>query len=226
MTRNYFKMENLYQVAILENNPLFGNGLKSILDETGEFSVAAISGNIDKLESMMNKNMPDVVILGISHIETDGIEAIKRIKQSFKNLPILSISNSGSSDYFIAQIKAGINGLLLENTSPCELTQALHRLCNGENHFRKNVLKLLTLPNEPEKKEDEAIDSKNALTAREIDVLKLFCEGFKYKEIADKLKISPRTVESHKNNILAKLNVNSTVDLVKYAIKHSFIELS
>ena len=129
---------------------------------------------------------------------------------------------------FIKQsIKAGVNGYLHKNTTREEILAAIHSIYNGRDFFSENISKII-LKSYIESAKHNRYDDANPhelLSKREIEILKMFAEGFINKEIADKLFISVRTVESHKNHIMQKLNLKTQVELVKFAIKHKLIDI-
>lgn len=210
-------MNELYRVAILEPFALYGYGIKSILSETDGFQITVVARNTDELIENILEKRPDIVVIDILHCDNAGLKILKKIRRLYPHLPILLITSNQYADCFRQQINLGVNGFVFNDATPDELKKAVKQLSMGGRYFRKKIWRKFkdTLPF---KKSNEVnARDKNILTDREITVLKLFCRGLSYKEIGSKLFISPRTVETHKKNILLKLKIKSTAEMVKYA---------
>jgi two-component system response regulator NreC len=130
-------------------------------------------------------------------------------------------------EFIFNAIQAGAKGYLPKNTSKKELLEAIEAVHKGEEYFSQQIsgIILKSYIKKAQNQEDESKKKEDLLSKREIEILKLFAEGVSNQEIADKLFISVRTVESHKNHIMQKLELKNTVDLVKFAIKNKIIEL-
>jgi DNA-binding NarL/FixJ family response regulator len=165
----------------------------------------------------MDINLPD----------STGIELTRELKESRPEIKILILSMHMEEDFIVNAIEAGAKGYLPKTTSKKELIAAINSISAGEDYFNETISNILIKSyvkraQTPKKVEEKVID----LTRREKEIITLFALGMSNKEIADKLFISIRTVESHKNNIMNKLELKSTVDLVKFALKNNYIELS
>jgi DNA-binding NarL/FixJ family response regulator len=210
-------MKEIYHVAILEPYLLYGQGIKSMLSESEELQIICVAKKADELIENISEKKPYIVVIDILHCDNAGLKILKKIRRLFPHLPILLITGSQYADCVREQINLGVNGFIFHNASPDELKKAVIQLSMGGRYFRKKIWKKfketiqLTNPNEAHPQNE------HILTDREITVLKLFCGGLSYKEIGNKLFISPRTVETHKKNILSKLKIKSTAEMVKYA---------
>jgi DNA-binding NarL/FixJ family response regulator len=204
------------KVAILENYALFSSGIKSLLKETKEFEIVAEARNAYELLPFMEEERPDVLIMDIIHCENAGIKQLKKIRRKFPGIPILLITSHDFADCFEEHLRIGVKGFVFKDDSSSELVRAVKKLFGGEEYFCHCNSKGFKTPDR-HKSDQSAIKWESILTDREVSVLKLFCRGFSYKEIAASLFISPRTVETHKKNILSKLKVGSTAEMVKYA---------
>ena len=132
-----------------------------------------------------------------------------------------------SEDFIFNSIKAGAKGYLPKNTTRNELLEAIYAIESGEEFFSESVSKIMVKSYVKRATDDEKIQEKpdEILTTRELEILKLYVEGFINKEIGDKLEISIRTVETHKNHIMRKLGLKSTVEMVKFAIRNKIVEI-
>jgi two-component system response regulator NreC len=130
-----------------------------------------------------------------------------------------------NEDFVFNAIKAGAKGYLPKNTTRKELFEAVNTIYNGEEYFSESISNIILKSYIKKAKTDENNEKKEALSIREIEILRLFAQGTTNQEIADKLFISIRTVESHKNHIMQKLALKTTVDLIKFAIKNKIVEI-
>ena len=210
------------KIAILENYSLFCSGIRPVLEKIPEFEVIAEAKQVREFIPLMKKSSPDVIIIDVIHCDQDGIDPLKKIRAKTSKIPILLVISKEYSEHFENYIALGVNGLLCNTSNPYDLVDAVKTLKNGGDYFPPKVWTLLKeylrkkrVDIVPERK------SNKLLTSREIDILKLFCKGYTYKEIGNSLHISPRTVETHKKNISAKLNVRSTAEMVEYAVQNS-----
>ena len=210
------------KIALLENYALFSSGIKPILKEIDAFQVVVEAKDIEELLPLLKPIKPDVIIIDIIHCENEGLMPIRKIKRVSKKIPILLILSEDYAGYIEKYITLGINGIVFNTSKPSVLIKAVKKLNRGEEYFRENVWMIFKrfLRN---KKNDLDLNGNNKLTSRELAVLKHFCKGETYKEIGNNLNISPRTVETHKRNILSKLEIRSTAEMVEYAIHHKLI---
>ena len=214
------------KIIIADDHKLFRDGMKSLLSLRQEFNVIAESSTGEELVEKATKIEADIIITDISMPELSGIEASRKIIEVKPDIPILILSMYNSEEFVMDAIKAGAKGYLPKDVSPDELFKAITEIADGGEYFSKSVsekvlksfitqarIKSGQKPNLP------------TLTERELEIVKLVAEGLLNKEIADKLNISIRTVDTHKNNILQKLKLKSSVEIVKYAIRHDLIKL-
>jgi len=165
--------------------------------------------------------------MDINLTDTTGIELTQKAIESYPDLNILILSMHMSDEFITNSIEAGAKGYLPKTTSQQELLDAIKKVSTGSEYYNTEVSEVLLksfirkTKNASKEKEEPQVQ----LTKRELEIIVLFAEGLSNKEIADKLFISIRTVESHKNNIMQKLDLKSTVELVKYAIRHKMIDI-
>lgn len=219
----HLTMNATCKVAILENYALFSSGIKSLLTETKEFEIVAEARNAYELLPFLEDASPDVLIMDIIHCENAGIKQLKKIRRQFPGIPILLITSHDFADCFEEHLRIGVKGFVFNNDSSLELVKAIRKLFGGEEYFRNGDRQDSKMSVQMHKSDQSAIKWEKILTDREVAVLKLFCRGFSYKEIAASLFISPRTVETHKKNILSKLKVRSTAEMVKYAFRKQIL---
>jgi len=210
-----------YRIVIADDHALFRQGLRSILLDVADLEVVGMAGDglelLDLLKS--NKINPHLVILDISMPKLRGLEAIREIKTIRPEVKILIVTMYKDNEYLYQALTAGADGYFLKSDADRELFEAIERIQKGKTYVS---------PHLNEKLEDDwdrvrRALNKPILTNRESQVLKLVAEGKSNKEIGDALFISVHTVERHRANIMGKLNLKNTANLVKYAIQKGYV---
>jgi DNA-binding NarL/FixJ family response regulator len=213
------------KIILVDDHRMFRDGVKSVLSDEENIELVGEVGNAKDLYELLKTTNPDVIITDISMPDISGIELSKYVSENYPEINILILSMHSNEEFITKSLAAGANGYLPKDTSMDELLEAINVIYKGENYFNKNIsdtlLKSLISKSKPSKE-----NTKNGtLTKREREIISHVVEGFSNKEIAGKLFISIRTVDSHKNNIMQKLNLKSSVELVKYAIKNNLAKL-
>jgi DNA-binding NarL/FixJ family response regulator len=191
--------------------------------ERGDIEVIGEVGCGLELLKLLNRITPDMVILDISMPNLRGIEAIHEIRAIQPNVKILILTMHDNKEYLHKAITAGTDGYLLKDDANKDLFSAIERIRDGKNYISPRLSEELTTDWAKIRQGDIAPSETEPLTLREREVLKLIAEGKSSKEIADLLFISPRTAERHRANIMEKLNLKKTADLVKYAIQKGYL---
>ena len=171
------------------------------------------------------KSRPLVYSCHIKMPIVNGIEATSLIHEKKPDVKVLSFSMYDEHRYINKMLQAGANGYILKNTGKVELISAIYKLMSGENYFSQDVASVMVSPYQ--KHEEDYIDKpviEIALTKREEQVLRLICREYTNAEIGDKLVISARTVDTHRRNLLQKLEVKNTAGLVRYAMQTGLLE--
>ena len=212
---------------LVDDHQIVRDGLKALLNNETDIDIIDEASGQDELFKKLKQHLPDILIMDISLPDISGINLSKLVLEKYDRIKILMLSMYNSEDFIFNSIKAGAKGYLPKNTSKAELTKAIHELYIGQEYFSEEISNVI-LKSYVKKiqQNDEENDSKrDILTTRELEILKLFAEGKPNQFIADKLFISIRTVESHKNHIMQKLELNSIVDMIKFAIKNKIVDL-
>jgi RNA polymerase sigma factor (sigma-70 family) len=215
-------MENRLKIVILENISLFSSGIKAFLEKEN-FLVVGEASEWDGLFKILQNNTPDVLLLDLLHYPDAGIKSLEKLRKEFSEIPVLVITNETYSDYFRDYLMIGVYGLIYSNATRSEMIIALNKVAQQQEYFPEGILHVLRESLQTDPANPQILHQLRKLTSRENSVLKLFCNGLSYKEIGKILGISTRTVETHKKNILAKLKLKSTVEMVKYAMVHHLI---
>ena len=217
----------MIKVALVDKHPVVCDAIKALLSGTDDIEIVSSSSKINELLLVLNETLVHIVLIVFYHPDPKDVVNIKILSDRFPKLKLLVLSMYRNEEFILKLIKAGAKGHLSRDTDRSEIMEAIYTLRNGYEFFAKTITNILLssyLSDKDIDKKEKENRQKN-LSVREMEVFKLFAEGFSNREIADKLFISVRTVETHKNNIMKKINLKTTVDLVKFAIKNNIIEL-
>ena len=208
------------RIAIVDDHTMFREGLRFLLSEIPNVEVVSESKSGKEFIDSLTDDLPDLVLMDISMPEMNGIEATRLAKEMHPELNIVALTMFGEEDYYYQMIHAGAKGFLLKESGSRELEEAITTVLNGDNYFSMSLLKTLIVSLN-EKRNEPVIE----LTNRENEILQLICTGLSAKEIANELKISPRTVESHKAKLFEKTDTQNTSALIMTAIKKNLVAI-
>jgi DNA-binding NarL/FixJ family response regulator len=211
-----------YRLVIADDHAMFRQGIKKILQENRDLKVVGEATDGLELINLLKKIAPDVVILDISMPTIRGIEATREIKSVHPDIKILILTMHKRKEYLYHCLAAGAEGYLLKEDADTELYAAIKKVKEGGVYISPILSEELTDDFVQMCRGDLKIPS-DKLTSRERQVVKLIAEGKKNKEIAEILCISIRTVENHRANIMKKLKLRNTSELVKYAIREKYV---
>ncbi len=214
-------------IALVDKNSLLSEGLSAMLSTIDDFEVLINTTSVKEFILESENTVIHVLIRNLYKIEPSDIDDINELVKRFPKLKILIISGSENEATIYKIIKAGVKGFLTNDSARQELIEAVYSLRNGYDYFSKCIMNIIVndyihkIQHETVPKDSQL----EKLSTREIEILKLWGDSHTNKEIADKLFISVRTVESHKTHIMNKLNLKTFVDLLKYSIKNNIIEI-
>jgi two-component system response regulator NreC len=214
-------------VGIFDEHKLFVEALSTLLTSNENIEIGFVCSDKTKLLETLRSKPINILIINIHVLNTPILNLVAQLSISFSKTRILIMSAIDSEDIILKTIKSGAKGYLSKDADKNELIEAIYTLRNGFDYYSKSITHLLINKYITRIKSEDKIlrpDIEN-LSARQIEILKLWGENFSNKEIADKLFISLRTVETHKNHIMQKLNLKTTVDMVKFAIRNNIIEI-
>jgi DNA-binding NarL/FixJ family response regulator len=216
-------MENKkISVFLTDDHPIFRNGLKSLLTEEEDVEIVGEASDASQLLDFLEHTLPDVVVLDITLPGMSGIEATKQITMQFGCVAVLILSMHEGADYILSALEAGAKGYLPKDVEKSELVSAIKTIASGGEYFSRSISATMMKGLVQQKK----MEAETApLTLREKEILALAASGVSNRDIAEKLFISPRTVDCHKNHIMQKLELKTTAELILYAIRNKIIEL-
>ncbi len=212
------------KIIIADDHILFREGLRVILQSLEKYEVIAYVSNGVELIEAINNCLPDIVLLDIGMPIMDGVEAAEIIKRDFPSVKILVLSMYGDVASYNKMIKKGVDGFVLKESSSKEMEFALEEIVAGDSYFSQKLLKRIIYKHTNKVKEVDI--NANDISKREMDVLRLVCQGFTNAEIGKLIYITPRTVELHKEHLMKKTNCRNTTNLIIYAIKSKLVEIS
>lgn len=214
------------KVVLVDDHVLLRNGLASLIESFGKYTVLFQADNgkqfIEKLQPGM---LPDIILMDINMPVMDGYETSLWLKEHYPRVKILALSMYDNENAIIRMFKAGAKGYILKDCDPDELKAALDALTEKGFYYSEMVTgKLISTINTLDEKDNTA-KSIISLSDKETQFLKLACTELTYKEIADKMIISPRTVDGYRDDLFKKLNVRTRVGLVMFAVKSGIANL-
>lgn len=218
----------MISLLIKDQNPVFAESLKALLVSAKDIDISTSLPSLPNFDSQGKLVHPNIILFVSYTGSTEEVLDIKRYNRNFERSKILVLSLVPDEFFILQAIKAGSKGILTKDTNANELIEAIYTLRSGYDYYSKSITQVLlnSYLKKANQHENEAFNKQlKSLSEREMEVLKLFAESFTNQEIADKLFISIRTVESHKNNIMRRINLRTTVDLVKFAIRNNLIQI-
>ncbi|OFX26456.1 MAG: hypothetical protein A2041_00510 [Bacteroidetes bacterium GWA2_31_9b] len=219
-------MNRKIKIILVDDHNLFRESLSFLLSKSKKIEIIAEAENGEVFLKLLDKMIPDVVLMDINMPNMDGIEATKRALERYPNLKIIALSMNGDEAYYYKMIQVGAKGFVLKKASSEELEEAIETVLNGNDFFSPELMKniIINFGSTKEIKTDKGPKYIN-LSNRENDVLKLICNGFTTKEISNMLFISTRTVEGHKSRIMDKLDAQNTANIIIQAIRNKLIDI-
>jgi len=216
--------ETKIKLILVDDHLIVRDGIKSLLSGVERFEVVGEADSGSHFFALLKTIIPDVVLLDINLPDISGIEITKKLRELYPQIGVLILSMYNSEDYIFNAIRAGAKSYLPKTTNKHELEEAVNAVYRGEEFFSHSISNVI-LRSFIQQAKNTANKNDNRLTARETEILRMFIGGMTNPEIAEKLFISIRTVESHKNHIMQKFELKTTVDLIKFAIRNKIIEL-
>jgi DNA-binding NarL/FixJ family response regulator len=200
---------------LVDDHVLLRQGLRRIVEESSGLEVVGEAGDGMELLRLLNRTVPDLVILDISMPNLRGIEAVSEIKFRHSCVKVLILTMHRDKEYLYQAVSSGADGYLLKDDADTELFSAIRKIGEGEFYISPSLTKELAECRQ--QAGGGGTGAQDCLTTREREVLKLIAEGRSSREIGELLYISARTVDHHRANIMSKLNLRKTADLIKYA---------
>jgi len=216
-------MDPKYRVVIVEDQTIIREGLRSLLSSAREFDIVGEAGDGREAIRCIQKWKPDLVLTDLSMPRMDGMDVIETIKKQSPQTKIIALTVHREEEYVLATLKAGADGYILKEASYPELIMAIRSVLRGKHYLSPEISGKLISGYLEGKKTIKTHSPWETLTKRERGILKLIAEGYKNKEIADYLYISQKTVETHRANLMRKLDLHNTAALVAFAMEKGLV---
>lgn len=212
------------KILIADDHDLIHNGIKNMLRPIKRYKIIGKANNGAEAVQKAMELKPDVILMDISMPVLNGIEATRIITDKFPDIKIIALTQYEEQEYVVQILKSGGSGYLLKNSKKKEFIEAIESVLSGKKVFSKKISEqlingLIHKTTADDKPEEHEIP----LTKREIEIIKKIADDMSNQQIADELHISLRTVETHRRNLMQKLNVKTVVALLKYAAQHNII---
>jgi two-component system, NarL family, response regulator NreC len=211
------------RIVLADDHTIVRRGLRLVLERQPDFAVVAEASNGREAVDVVLRESPDVAIVDIAMPLLNGIEAAKRISEERPKTAVVILSMHSDEGYILKALRAGARGYLLKDSAETDLIQAIRAVCGGKAFFSPAVSKVLADDYLRQIQQQGVEDPYELLTARERELLQLIVELKSTKDIAALLGVSPHTVDTHRGNLMQKLNVHSIPELILYAVRKGVI---
>jgi two-component system, NarL family, invasion response regulator UvrY len=210
----------MIKILITDDHPVVRQGIKQILEGSKEFISTDEAGNGGELLEKIRTNDYSVILLDISLPGRSGLELLKDIKKIKPSIAVLMLSIHPEEQYAVRALKTGASGYLTKASAPDELITAIKRIANGRKYITQSLAEQIAIDFE----QDEEKPLHHQLSDRELEVMCLMAKGKTPKEIAEAMAISPKTVSTYRERMLVKMNMNSSGEIIRYAILNGLAE--
>lgn len=218
-------MADMIRVGIFDELRITQEGIGALLQNVEDIEMVLKADLREQLLDKLKTTSIHILIIVVHNYDTQFSNLVAQLSTAHPKVRILVISVNNDEEAVLRTIKAGARGFLAKDTTRDELVEAIYTLRNGYDFFSNSITVLLLNKYIRKLKTDDERSDIRSLSSREIEIMKMWGNSFTNKEIADKLFLSIRTVETHKNHIMQKLNLKTSVDLVKFAIRNNIIDL-
>lgn len=216
-------MAHQKRIVIAEDHTILREGLKALLSQDPDLIIVGEARDGLEAIRVVSELKPDLALMDLSMPKMSGIDAIREVKRCCPDTKVLVLTVHKNEEYVMASLKAGANGYLLKESTHQELLQAVTHVLEGKPYLSPGISDTI-ISGYLAGKKDEVRTALDTLSQREKEILKLIAEGHKNKEIAELLFISIKTVEKHRDNIMKKLDLHSTLALAKFAMENGLVE--
>lgn len=215
---------NKWKIIIADDHAMIRNGVRALLSKNKDFVVVSEAGSGSETIEMFNEHKPDLVILDISLGDMSGMEVTEKILSQHPDAKVLILSMYDDEDYISKCIESGVKGYVVKNESGNELEYAVKTVLKGQTYFSHHVQQVIFKNYSTHVSKPKSVEPELKFTTREVEIIKLISEGLTSHEMAEKLFISPRTVETHRANLIKKTGVKNSVELIRKMEKIGIIK--
>jgi DNA-binding NarL/FixJ family response regulator len=214
-------MSTQIKVILADDHQMFLDGITTLLNRSRKIEILGTAGSGEELLQLLKSNTPDIVITDLQMTGMSGVEAAEKIKTRYPNIKIIALTMHNEEGFVRKLVEHGVSGYVLKNAGREELMAAIEKVNSGNSFFSPEVMQtMMDSVNKPKPKKSDDLP----LSIREKQIISLICKEYTTNDIAEKLKLSPLTIETHRKNIFLKLGVKNIAGLVRFAIKHGLDE--
>jgi DNA-binding NarL/FixJ family response regulator len=213
----------MIRVLLADDHVVIRGGLRALLQQQPDFQIVGEASDGREAVSLAESTKPDVIVMDVSMPNLNGTEAARQIVAKQPDVAIVMLSMHSDESYVLRALKAGARGYLLKEAAENDLLQAIRAVQQGKAFFSPAVSRVLVEDYVRQLQDKDIEDSYELLTAREREILQLIAEGKSNKDVANMLNLSVYTVETHRGNIITKLNLHSVAELILYAVRKGII---
>lgn len=213
------------RVLVADDHAIIREGLRVMLDNQLDMEVVATATNGREAIQFVNEHGPDVAVIDISMPELNGIEAIQQMLTRYPHIKVIMLSIHETKPYVYRALKAGARGYLIKETAGMEVVDAVRAVYRGERYLSQRIAELLTNASFRNLETSIEVSLLESLSSREREILQLVAEGKTSQEIAERLSISPKTVDTYRSRLMHKIRVEDMAGVVKFAIQNGVISL-
>jgi len=216
--------ETRIRVIIADDHAVVRQGIRTVLEEIPGLAVLAEAGDGEEVLGLLAGHAPDLLVLDISMPRKTGLDVAKELRAQGSELPILILSMHDNPEYVLEAVRAGADGYILKDVGPAELREAVEAVADGREYYADRVTHQLSVALREELERERQRSKLDQLTGREREVLVRVAKGRTNREIAEEFGISPRTVETHRERVMAKLRIRTVAGLTRFVVENGLEE--
>ncbi|KPJ75469.1 MAG: hypothetical protein AMS19_13915 [Gemmatimonas sp. SG8_23] len=214
------------RVVIADDHTVVRQGIRGVLEDLSGLEVVGEAGDGDEALALVRALEPDVVVLDVNMPGRTGLDVAGELRDEGTATRVLMLSMHDDPEYVLQAVRAGADGYVLKDVAPAELRDAVRAVHEGREYFTARVTQQLSVGLRKEIEEEQLRARLDSLTKREREVLLLVANGLTNREIGEKLEISPRTVETHRERVMGKLRIRTVAGLTRFVVEHGLDETS
>jgi len=216
--------ETRIRVIIADDHAVVRQGIRTVLEEIPGLEVLAEAGDGTEVLELLGEHAPDLLVLDISMPQKTGLDVAKELRGEGSEIPILILSMHDNPEYVLEAVRAGADGYILKDVGPAELRDAVEAVAEGREYYAERVTHQLSVALREELERERQRSKLEQLTGREREVLVRVAKGRTNREIAEEFGISPRTVETHRERVMAKLRIRTVAGLTRFVVENGLEE--
>jgi DNA-binding NarL/FixJ family response regulator len=215
------------KILLADDHQMFLDAINLLFKDAPDMDIVDEANNGDEVIDVLSRRKIDIILMDVQMPGKNGLETTIEVKQKYPEVKVLALTGEKAGSIITKMIDAGASGYVSKNCTKEELLSAVRKVYNGSKFFSSDVSEIImdTMTESRNKSKQSQLNiMKDHLTNREIEIIKLVCSGFSNQQIAEKLIRSPRTIDTHRTNIMKKINVHNIAGLMRYAIENGIHE--